>query len=162
MKIYFALNGQPRYVEVDPGESLADLLRRLETKSVKIGCDTGDCGSCTVLVDGRAVRSCLTFAAQVQGRRVLTVEGLGTMAQPHPLQEAFVEAGAVQCGFCIPGMVLVAYELLSRTDHPTEQEVREAICGNICRCTGYNKIVDAVMLAAAWKREGRWKPNASL
>ncbi len=160
MKVYFELNGNPQYVEVEPGESLAHLLRRLGLKSVKIGCDVGDCGSCTVLVDGKAVRSCITFAAQVQGKKVLTVEGLGTLAQPHPLQQAFVEAGAVQCGFCIPGMILVAYELLSRTDNPSEEQVREAISGNICRCTGYNKIVDAVMLAAAWRREGRWKPSA--
>lgn len=157
MKIYFELNGAPRYTEVEPGESLLSLLRRLGMKSVKDGCGSGDCGTCTVLVDGRAARSCLMFAPQVQGKKITTVEGLGSLSAPHPLQLAFVEAGAVQCGFCTPGMILVAYELLSRTASPTPAEVRAAIAGNLCRCTGYRKIVDAVLLAADWKREGRWK-----
>jgi len=157
MKIYFELNGVPQYPEIEPGESLLSLLRRLGMKSVKSGCETGDCGVCTVLVDGRAVRSCITFAAQVRGKKVTTVEGLGSVDDPHPLQEAFLETGAVQCGFCTPGMILVAYELLSRNDDPTPEEVREAISGNLCRCTGYVKIVDAILLAAKWKREGRWR-----
>lgn len=157
MKIAFELNGVPQYLDVEAGEPLVALLRRLGMKSVKEGCDTGDCGACTVLVDGRAVRSCLMVAPQVQGRRVSTVEALGTVDDPHPLQRAFLDAGAVQCGFCTPGMVLVAYELLGRNDDPTPEEVREAIAGNLCRCTGYVKIVDAVLLAARWKREGRWR-----
>ena len=157
MKIYFELNGEQQYVEIEPGESLLSLLRRLGMKSVKQGCDSGDCGVCTVLVNGRAVRSCTTFAAQVQGKRVTTLEALGDVDDPHPLQEAFVEAGAVQCGFCTPGMILVAYELLERNDRPTPEEVRAAISGNLCRCTGYVKIVDAILLAAEWKREGRWR-----
>ena len=157
MKIYFELNGVPQYPEIEPGESLLSLLRRLGMKSVKSGCETGNCGACTVLVDGRAVRSCITFAAQVRGKKVTTVEGLGSVDDPHPLQEAFLETGAVQCGFCTPGMILVAYELLSRNDDPTPEEVREAISGNLCRCTGYVKIVDAILLAAKWKREGRWR-----
>ncbi len=157
MKIYFELNGVPQYPEIEPGESLLSLLRRLGMKSVKSGCETGDCGACTVLVDGRAVRSCITFAAQVRGKKVTTVEGLGSVDDPHPLQEAFLETGAVQCGFCTPGMILVAYELLSKNDNPTPEEVREAISGNLCRCTGYVKIVDAILLAAKWKREGRWR-----
>jgi len=157
MKIYFELNGESRYEEIEPGESLLSLLRRLGLKSIKSGCETGDCGACTVLVDGRAVRSCTTFAAQVRGKRVTTVEGLGDVDDPHPLQEAFVEAGAVQCGYCTPGMILVAYELLSKNDKPTPEEVRAAISGNLCRCTGYAKIVDAVLLAAQCKREGRWR-----
>ncbi|MBC7093622.1 (2Fe-2S)-binding protein [Candidatus Bipolaricaulota bacterium] len=157
MKIYFELNGVPQYPEVEPGESLLQLLRRLGMKSVKEGCGTGDCGACTVLVDGRAVRSCIAFAARAQGKRIITLEGLGTVNDPHPLQEAFLDAGAVQCGFCTPGMILVAYELLSRHPDPTPEEVRTAIVGNLCRCTGYRKIVDAVMLAAEWKREGRWR-----
>lgn len=157
MRIYFELNGEQRYEEIEPGESLLTLLRRLGMKSVKQGCDTGDCGVCTVLVDGRAVRSCTTFAAQVQGRKVTTLEGLGDVDDPHPLQRAFVEAGAVQCGFCTPGMILTAYELLERNDDPTPEEVREAISGNLCRCTGYVKIVDAILLAAKRKREGQWR-----
>ena len=157
MKIYFELNGEQQYVDIEPGESLLSLLRRLGMKSVKQGCNTGDCGACTVLVDGRAVRSCITFAAKVRGRRVTTLEGLGSPGDLHPLQEAFLEAGAVQCGFCTPGMILVAYELLSKNDNPTPEEVRAAISGNLCRCTGYRKIVDAILLAAEWKREGRWR-----
>lgn len=157
MKVAFELNGVPQYLDVEAGEPLVALLRRLGMKSVKEGCDTGDCGACTVLVDGRAVRSCLMVAPQVQGRKVTTVEALGTVDDPHPLQRAFLDAGAVQCGFCTPGMVLVAYELLGRSDDPTPDEVREAIAGNLCRCTGYVKIVDAVLLAARWKREGRWR-----
>jgi len=157
MEIYFELNGEQQYVDIEPGESLLSLLRRLGMKSVKQGCNTGDCGACTVLVDGRAVRSCITFAAKVRGRRVTTLEGLGSVDDLHPLQEAFLEAGAVQCGFCTPGMILTAYELLSRNDDPTPEEVRAAISGNLCRCTGYRKIVDAILLAAEWKREGRWR-----
>lgn len=157
MKIAFELNGQPQYLDVGAGEPLIALLRRLGMKSVKEGCDTGDCGACTVLVDGRAVRSCLMVAPQVQGRRVTTVEALGTVDDPHPLQRAFLQAGAVQCGFCTPGMVLVTYELLNRNPDPTPNDVREAIAGNLCRCTGYVKIVDAVLLAARWKREGTWR-----
>ncbi|HAZ27545.1 TPA: hypothetical protein DCY65_01770 [Candidatus Acetothermia bacterium] len=157
MKIHFELNSASHYVEVAPGESLLGLLRHLGMKSVKSGCDTGDCGSCTVLLDGRAVRSCLTIAPRVQGKKVTTVEGLGTVDDPHPLQRAFVASGAVQCGFCIPGLILVAYELLTRRADPTPDEVREAIAGNLCRCTGYVKIVDAVTLAAKWKQEGQWR-----
>ncbi len=157
MKLSFELNGVAQYLEADPGERLLSLLRRIGMKSVKEGCDTGDCGACTILIDGRAVRSCLMVAPQVQGKRVTTLEGLGTVDDPHPLQRAFLEAGAVQCGFCTPGMVVIAYELLSRNDDPTPDEVREAIAGNLCRCTGYVKIVDAVLLAARWKREGRWR-----
>lgn len=157
MKITFNLNRVPQYLDVEPGEPLLSLLRLLGMKSVKEGCGTGDCGACTVLVNGRAVRSCLMLAPQIQGKKVLTIEGLGTVDDPHPLQKAFLDSGAVQCGFCTPGMVLVAYELLLRNDNPTRDEVAEAISGNLCRCTGYVKIVDAVLLAAQWKREGRWR-----
>jgi carbon-monoxide dehydrogenase small subunit len=156
MKLYFELNGEPRYVDIDPGETLLSLLRRLGMTSVKEGCDTGDCGACTVLVNGRAIRSCMTLAAQVRGKSVITMEGLGDVHNPHPIQRAFAEVGAVQCGFCTPGMISVAYELLSRNDDPTPEEVREAIAGNLCRCTGYVKIVEAILLAAKWKREGKW------
>ncbi|HEU68468.1 MAG TPA: (2Fe-2S)-binding protein [Candidatus Acetothermia bacterium] len=157
MKVSFELNGEPKYLDVEPGERLVALLRRLGMKSVKEGCGTGDCGACTVLVDGRAMRSCLMVAPQVQGKRVMTLEGLGTVDDPHPLQQAFLDSGAVQCGFCTPGMILATYELLLRNGDPTPDEVREAISGNLCRCTGYVKIVDAVLLAAQWKKEGRWR-----
>jgi len=157
MKLSFELNGIEHYLDVEPGEPLLSFLRRLGMKSVKEGCGTGDCGACTVLLDGRAVRSCLMVAPQVQGKRVITLDGLGTVNDPHPLQEAFLECGAVQCGFCTPGMILVAYELLTRTSDPTPDDVRNAIAGNLCRCTGYVKIVDAVLRAAEWKREGRWR-----
>ncbi|MBC7221116.1 (2Fe-2S)-binding protein [Candidatus Bipolaricaulota bacterium] len=157
MKLLFELNGVPQYLDVEPGERLLRLLRRLGMKSVKEGCGTGDCGACTVLVDGRAVRSCLMVAPQVQGRRVLTLEGLGSVDDPHPLQQAFLDAGAVQCGFCTPGMILVAYELLQGNDDPSPEDVRKAIAGNLCRCTGYVKIADAVLLAARWKQEGKWR-----
>lgn len=157
MKLSFELNGVSQYVDVDPGERLLSLLRRFGMKSVKEGCGTGDCGACTVLVDGRAVRSCLMVAPQVQGKQVTTLDGLGTVDDLHPLQEAFLASGAVQCGFCTPGMILVAYELLTRNASPTADEVREAISGNLCRCTGYVKIVEAVLLAAQWKREGKWR-----
>lgn len=157
MKIYFELNGKPQYVEVEAGESLLSLLRRLGMKSVKEGCGTGECGTCTVLLEGKPVRSCLTFAPKVQGKRVTTLEGLGTLEDPHPLQRAFVEAGAVQCGFCTPGMILTAYALLQENPDPTPHEVREYLVGNLCRCTGYVKIVEAVLLAAQWKREGQWR-----
>ncbi len=157
MKVYFELNGKAQYVDVEPGESLLSLLRRLGMKSVKEGCGTGECGTCTVLLEGKPVRSCLTFAPKVQGKRVTTLEGLGTLEDPHPLQRAFVEAGAVQCGYCTPGMILTAYALLETNPEPTPYEVREYLVGNLCRCTGYRKIVDAVLLAAEWKREGRWR-----
>lgn len=157
MKLSFGLNGVPQYLDVEPGERLLPLLRRLGMKSVKEGCATGDCGACTVLVDGRAVRSCLMVAPQVQGKGVTTLEGLGTLDDPHPLQQAFLDSGAVQCGFCTPGMILVAYEFLTRNNDPSPEQVQEAISGNLCRCTGYVKIVDAVLLAAQWKREGKWR-----
>ncbi len=156
MKIYFELNGQPQYVEIDPGERLLDLLRRLGAKSVKEGCGTGECGSCTVLLDGRPVRSCLTFAVKVNGHRITTLEGLAPDGELHPIQQAFLEAGAVQCGFCTPGFVLTAYAFLRENPDPRPEEVREALVGNLCRCTGYVKIVKAVLLAAEWKREGVW------
>ncbi len=157
MKIYFELNGEPRYVEIKPGEMLLDLLRRLGMRSVKEGCRTGECGACTVLLDGKPIRSCLTFAAKVKGHRITTLEGLGTPEDLHPLQEAFLETGAIQCGFCTPGMILVAHHLLSHNPDPSPEEVRGAITGNLCRCTGYVKIVDAVMLAAERKRKGEWR-----
>ncbi len=157
MKIQFYLNGEPHYVDSEAGASLLSVVRRLGTASVRSGCEVGDCGSCTVLLDGRPVRACITFAAKAQGREVTTVEALGTMDDLHPIQQAFLDTGAVQCGYCTPGMILVAYELLSRIEQPTAEEIRDAMAGNLCRCTGYSKIVDAVQLAARRKAEGLWR-----
>lgn len=128
--------------------SLLDFLRDTNHIEVKRGCDHGDCGACTVIVDGRATLSCLTAALQVQGKRVYTVTSLGTWDMLHPLQEAFVKREALQCGFCTPGMLMTAKALLDDNPHPTREEIREAISGNLCRCTGYHKIVDAIEEAA--------------
>lgn len=147
MKIGFTIDGADRSVEIDPGESLMGVLRRLGHTSVKNGCDRGDCGSCAVLLDGLAVNACLVFAAKADGRRIDTVEGLTSPAMRR-LQSAALDAGAVQCGFCTPGMLLTALDLLARSPHPSEREVREALAGNYCRCTGYVKPVEAVMTAA--------------
>ncbi len=140
-------------VDVDPGESLMELLRRLGHKSVKNGCDNGDCGACSVLLDGRAVNACLVFAAKAHQRTVRTAESLASPEQLHPLQRAFLDLGAVQCGFCTPGMLVMAADLLARNPRPSEAEVRDALQGNLCRCTGYVKPVDAILAAAAEMRE---------
>lgn len=156
MILRFTLNGRPVTVDTDPGRRAVDLLREgLGALSVKEGCGTGECGACSVLLDGELKLSCLLLAAQLEGREVLTAEGLGTLEDPHPLQQAFAEQGAVQCGFCTPGMTLAAKALLDQNPLPDRQEVRRALSGNLCRCTGYVKIVDAVQ-AAAGKR-GRKK-----
>ncbi|MEW6278476.1 MAG: (2Fe-2S)-binding protein, partial [Candidatus Eremiobacterota bacterium] len=120
----------------------------------KHGCETGECGTCTVLIDGKSINSCIYLAAQAHGRTILTVEGLGTPQDLHPLQQAFVETGAVQCGYCTPAMVLAAHELLTQNPDPTEADVRDALSGQLCRCTGYVKPVEAVLLAARRMKEG--------
>ncbi len=150
MKITFTLNGQPVTREAPPDRRVVDLLREdLGWTGTKEGCGTGECGACTIWVDGVPKLACLMLAAQLEGRAVITIEGLSPNGEPlHPVQEAFVEAGAVQCGFCTPGMVLTATHFLENHPAPTRAEVREALSGNICRCTGYQKIVDAVMRAA--------------
>ena len=153
MNLEFVLNGSRRIVEADPGESLMDLLRRLGLKSVKNGCDDGYCGACAVLLDGRAVNACLVFAARAAGCRVDTVEGLTREGALHPLQQAVLDLGAAQCGFCTPGMVMTALDLLMHHPRPDEREVREALAGNYCRCTGYVKPVEAILAAAAQMRE---------
>ena len=150
------LNGDPVETGIGDSETLLEVLRdRLGLTGTKRGCDQGACGACTVLLDGRPVLSCLTLAASVEGREVITVEGLaapdGTL---HPVQKAFHETGAVQCGFCTPGMLLVAKALLEVNPHPSESEIRQALSGNICRCTGYVKIVEAVGRAAEAPAEG--------
>jgi len=143
------VNGEPRRVAVPANRTLLDLLRLdLGLTGTKQGCGEGDCGTCTVLLDGEPVNACLVLALETAGRAVTTIEGVAEGARLHPVQQAFLDAGAVQCGFCTPGMVLVAKSLLERSPRPSEPEVRRAISGNLCRCTGYQKIVEAVLLAA--------------
>jgi carbon-monoxide dehydrogenase small subunit len=143
------VNGTQHTREVEPRLLLSDLLRYdLGLTGTHVGCEHGVCGACTVLFDGEPVRSCMMFAVQADGHEVLTVEALGTMDDMHPLQEAFQEAHAVQCGFCTPGFLMSLLPFLEQNPDPTEEEIREAISGNLCRCTGYQHIVDAVKLAA--------------
>ena len=149
MKISLTVNGERHEADVWEGESLLYALReRLGLPGSKNACEQGECGSCSVLLDDSLVCACLVLAAQADGHEVVTVEGLGQDGQLHPVQEAFVEAGAVQCGFCTPGLVVAAAELLRQSPDPSEDEIREALSGNLCRCTGYAKIFDAVRLAA--------------
>ena len=145
----FELNGKNVDVEAKPTMTLLELLRgELGVMSVKKGCEQGECGACTVLLDGSPVTSCLVLAPQVEGRRVLTIEGLADNPLMKELRDAFLENGAVQCGYCTPGMLLSAYALLKDNRHPTEEEVRVGIEGNICRCTGYVTIIEAILDAA--------------
>jgi carbon-monoxide dehydrogenase small subunit len=143
--IAFTLNGQKTEIVVEPNLLLVDMLRnRLGLTGTKIGCGEGDCGACTVLIDGKTVNSCLILALQIEGHEVLTVEGLGTYDKLHPLQAAFIDEGAVQCGFCTPGMLLSAKSLLDDNPKPTRQQIAKHISGNLCRCTGYAKIINAI------------------
>jgi carbon-monoxide dehydrogenase small subunit len=143
--ISLTINGKEQEVAVAPNETLTDMLRtRLGLTGTKKGCEVGDCGSCTVILDGKPVNSCLVLAVQAAGRTVETIEGLETEQGLHPLQDAFVEKGAIQCGFCSPGMLLSGKSLLEKNPNPTEVEIRGAISGNLCRCTGYQKIVEAI------------------
>jgi aerobic carbon-monoxide dehydrogenase small subunit len=143
------VNGEPYTVAVNPWQTLNEVLREdINLTGVKIGCGSGDCGACTVLVDGRAVSSCLSLAIEMEGKAIMTVEGMAPSGQTlHPIQEAFIEKGAIQCGFCTPGMEISALHLLNRNPSPTDTEIREALSGNLCRCTGYTKIVEAVAIA---------------
>ena len=148
-KINFTLNNKSTELLVEGTEILVDTLRdRCGLTGTKKACGTGDCGACTVLINGEAVRSCILLTATVNGKEVQTIEGLGDADHVHPIQQAFVDAGAVQCGYCTPGMILTAKALLDKTPAPTVEEIREAIAGNLCRCTGYTKIITAVELAA--------------
>ncbi len=145
----FTVNGLVREIAVDPHRTLLDALREdLGLTGTKKGCGEGDCGACVVLLDKVPVNACLVLAMEAEGRDVLTIEGVAQGAALHPVQRAFVEAGAVQCGYCTPGMVLVTVSFLDRNPRPTPDEARQAVSGNLCRCTGYQKIVEAVMLAA--------------
>ena len=153
MRIKFRLNGRKVELDVPPGRRLLDLLREdLGLTGTKEGCGEGECGACAVIVDGKLRLSCLTTAIQVDGKEVLTVEGLAREGKLHPIQEALVETAGLQCGFCTPGFVMAAYALLLENPRPTREEVRAWLSGNLCRCTGYEKIVDAVLLAAEWLR----------
>ncbi len=150
MRIELTVNGERQEADVWAGESLLFALReRLGLPGSKNACEQGECGSCSVLLDGRLVCSCLVLAAQADGHEVVTVEGLAGDGELHPVQDAFVRAGAVQCGFCTPGLVVAAADLLQRSPQPSDDEIREALSGNLCRCTGYQKILDAVSLAAS-------------
>lgn len=143
------VNGERHELAVSPDASLLNVLRgELELIGPKKGCDSGGCGCCSVHVDGRVVYSCMMYAVAAQGRAITTVEGIGTAERLHPLQQAFIDAGAVQCGYCTSGIMMAAKELLENTPAPDEDTIRHAIAGNLCRCTGYSKIVDAIKLAA--------------
>ncbi len=147
--IRLRVNGEEHDVVVSPNETLVEVLReRLELTGTKMGCGEGACGTCTVLLDGKPVRSCLTLAVEVQDKDIVTIEGLAEGGELHPVQKAFIEHGAIQCGFCSPGMILTSKAFLEENPHPSEEEVRRAISGLVCRCTGYAKIVEAILAAA--------------
>ena len=149
--IHMVVNGQDREIEVRPNELLADVLReRLGLTGTKIGCEAGECGACTVLINGKPTLSCLTLTIECEGKEILTIEGIGDAAKGelHPLQKAFVEHYGVQCGFCTPAMILTAKAFLEKNPSPNEDEIREAINGVICRCTGYMQIVESILAAA--------------
>ena len=154
MQVQLKVNGREVAAEITPAMSLASCLRtELELTGTKLSCEVGECGSCTVLLDGKPVTACLVPAAQAAGRSVETVEGLASDGSLHPLQEAFIQLNAVQCGFCIPGMIMAAKAALEKNGDPTPEEVRFILSGNLCRCTGYQKIVEAVLLAAQEMRD---------
>lgn len=147
-EIRLHINGQPYSVRVEPDELLVDVLRdRLELIGTKKGCGTGDCGACTVLMDGCPVTSCLVLAVAAEGKSITTVEGLAGGDRLHVLQQSFIDHGAVQCGYCTPGLLMMAKSILDQNPTPTEAEVRAGIAGNLCRCTGYTKIVEAILAA---------------
>ena len=149
MELKFKVNGEPRNIEVDADMRLLDVLRdKLGLTGAKEGCGEGECGACTVIMDGHAVNSCLVLAAQARNKEIVTIEGLEKNGELDVLQKSFIKAGAVQCGFCTPGMILSAKALLMKNPHPSQEEIKTAISGNLCRCTGYTKIVQAIKDAA--------------
>lgn len=153
--VNFVLNGIQRQLTVKDNETLLEVLReRLGLTGVKKGCDVGECGTCTVVVDGEPTLSCITLAVEMEGKKITTIEGLAQGGELHPLQKAFHEHGAVQCGFCTPGMIMSGKALLDKNPKPTEHEVRRAISGNSCRCTGYDKPVKAILAAAEAEIQG--------
>lgn len=150
VKLSLTVNGEPVRLLVSADATLLEMLRdELELTGTKCGCGEGECGACSVMLDGKLVNSCLVLAAECEGAEVLTIEGLRRGGQLHPLQKAFIDQGAVQCGFCTPGMIMAAYALWTANPAPTEYEVKRALEGNLCRCTGYRKIIDAVLAASA-------------
>lgn len=160
--VVLRVNGKERKASVPPETTLLQLLREhLGLTGSKLGCDVGDCGACTVIVDGMAVNSCLMLAGQVDGRDVLTIEGLATRDRLHPIQRAFEERASLQCGFCGPGSIMAAKALLDGNPDPTPQEIRDALSGNLCRCTGYTKMIDAIQDAARDLRNEKAAPEAT-
>jgi carbon-monoxide dehydrogenase small subunit len=150
----FSVNGMDYEEEIDHRRTLLEVLREnFGLLGTHKGCDEGQCGACTVLIDGKEINSCLVLAASIQGKKITTIEGLAQGEQLHPVQQAFVEYGAIQCGFCTPGMIMVAKGFLDKNPQPTEEEARRAIAGNLCRCTGYFQIIDAVLKAAEKMRK---------
>ena len=150
--IKLRVNGEPYEVRIEPWQTLVEVIREeIGLTGTKEACSTGECGSCTVLLDGKPTNSCLVLAIEAQYKDITTIEGLSENGRLHPLQEAFVKHGSIQCGFCTPGMILTAKALLDRNPHPTEAEVKEAISGNLCRCTGYVKIVEAILAVSQEK-----------
>jgi len=155
--VKFRVNGEPKEIDAIPSRSLLDVLRDdLFLTGTKRGCDSGECGACTVILNGKAVNSCLVLATELDGSDITTIEGLARSADElHPLQRAFIDKGAVQCGYCTPGVIMTAKAFLDINPNPTEEQVRDAISGNLCRCTGYAKIVDAILVAAQEIRRTR-------
>jgi carbon-monoxide dehydrogenase small subunit len=153
IQVEITVNGERRQASVSPETTLLELLRQIwHLTGAKQGCGTGDCGACTILLDGRPVNACLVLAVRASGREVTTIEGLGSVDDLHPLQRAFVEHASLQCGFCGPGMLVSSKALLDSNPHPSEFEIRRALSGNLCRCTGYSKIVEAVQSAAQFSK----------
>jgi len=161
IQIALTVNGRNHELCVRPNAVLLHTLRELGYTDVKNGCEIGECGACAVLMNGQAVNSCMVLTIQADGVEIVTNAGLGTTGRPHPIQEAFADAGAVQCGFCTPGMVISAKALLDRNPDPSEEEIRVGLSGNLCRCTGYGQIVSAVHLAAERLRELASRPSSS-
>ena len=155
--VKFQVNGEQRELDASPTNSLLDVLREdLFLTGAKRGCDSGECGACTVIMNGKALNSCLVLATELDGSEIITIEGLGRSAGDlHPMQKAFIEKGAVQCGFCTPGIIMTAKAFIDTNPEPTEEEVRDAISGNLCRCTGYTKIVNAILAGAEEVRRSK-------
>jgi len=149
LEVHYTINGRAHEAYIEPNLTLLEVVRdELRLTGTKEGCGTGDCGACSMIVDGKLVTSCLMLAPQADGAEITTIEGLATNGELHPVQQAFIDTGGVQCGFCIPGMILAGKVLLDKNPKPDEQEIRSAIAGNLCRCTGYTKIVEAIAAAA--------------
>jgi len=153
--VKFIVNGKSYEIPIEPQMTLVEVLRdKLDITGTKLSCGAGECGACTVLIDGKLVLSCLTLAITAKEKNILTIEGLAEGGNLHPIQKAFIDHGAIQCGFCTPGMILTTKALLDENSNPTQEEVKKALAGNLCRCTGYVKIIDAVLAAAEEMRKG--------